>query len=220
MRGATLPVPPLRIRAPLPALLLDRAHDCPRCGLHFEREPGYWTGALAINIAFVFAIFIVAFVVILVLTVPDVPVGPTLAVLVPVMVIGPILFYPFSKTLWMSVDYGVLHRLNQLTVAGFRSTRRDRMPSSNSHVASPMMAKSWKSSWACWRNCSRCGPATGGKRPVRTAWARVAEPLEHRVDIEFVAHAATLGPRAPATMRAAVPVRSAVTLPVTGRNPS
>jgi uncharacterized protein (DUF983 family) len=87
--------------------------DCPRCGLHFEREPGYWTGALAINIALVFAIFIVAFVVILVLTVPDVPVGPTLAVLVPVMVIGPVLFYPFSKTLWMSVDYGVLHRINQ-----------------------------------------------------------------------------------------------------------
>ena len=24
--------------------------DCPRCGLHFEREQGYWAGALAINI--------------------------------------------------------------------------------------------------------------------------------------------------------------------------
>ena len=24
--------------------------DCPRCGLHFEREAGYWAGALAINI--------------------------------------------------------------------------------------------------------------------------------------------------------------------------
>ena len=23
--------------------------DCPRCGLHFEREQGYWTGALAFN---------------------------------------------------------------------------------------------------------------------------------------------------------------------------
>ena len=88
--------------------------ECPRCGLRFEREPGYWTGALAINIGFVFAVFIVAFVCILAFTVPDVPVGSTLAVLVPVMVIGPILFYPFSKTLWMAVDYGVLHRINQL----------------------------------------------------------------------------------------------------------
>jgi uncharacterized protein (DUF983 family) len=88
--------------------------NCPRCGLHFEREPGYWTGALAINIALVFAIFIVAFVVILVFTVPDVPVAPTLAVLVPIMIIGPIVFYPFSKTLWMAVDYGILHRIDRL----------------------------------------------------------------------------------------------------------
>ena len=88
--------------------------NCPRCRLNFEREPGYWTGALAINIALVFAIFIVAFVVILVFTVPDVPVAPTLAVLVPIMIIGPIIFYPFSKTLWMAVDYGILHRIDKL----------------------------------------------------------------------------------------------------------
>ena len=86
--------------------------DCPRCALHFEREEGYWVGALAVNIAIVMAIFVVAFVVILVATVPEVPVGPSLAVLVPVMVFGPILFYPFSKTLWMAIDYGVIQRLS------------------------------------------------------------------------------------------------------------
>jgi uncharacterized protein (DUF983 family) len=86
--------------------------DCPRCGLHFEREEGYWVGALAVNIAIVMAIFVVAFVVILVLTVPDVPVGPSLAILVPIMVVGPLVFYPFSKTLWMAIDYGFLQRIN------------------------------------------------------------------------------------------------------------
>ncbi|MFM8305063.1 MAG: DUF983 domain-containing protein [Actinomycetota bacterium] len=85
--------------------------DCPRCALHFEREDGYWVGALAVNIAIVMAIFVVAFVVILVATVPEVPVGTSLAVLVPVMVLGPIVFYPFSKTLWMFVDYGFLQRM-------------------------------------------------------------------------------------------------------------
>lgn len=89
--------------------------DCPRCGLHFEREDGYWVGALAVNIAIVMAIFVVAFVVILVLTVPDVPVGPSLAILVPVMVLGPVVFYPFSKTLWMAVDYGFLQRISTHT---------------------------------------------------------------------------------------------------------
>ena len=87
--------------------------DCPRCGLHFEREEGYWVGALAINIGLVFAIFTVAFVAILAFTVPEVPVGATLAVLVPVMVISPVLFYPLSKTLWMAVDYGFLQRIDR-----------------------------------------------------------------------------------------------------------
>lgn len=87
--------------------------DCPRCRLHFEREPGYWAGALAINIGLVFAIFTVAFVVILAFTVPEVPVGPALAVLVPIMVLGPVAFYPLSKTLWMAVDHGFLQRINR-----------------------------------------------------------------------------------------------------------
>jgi len=32
-------------------------------------------------------------------------------VLIPVMIFGPILFYPFSKTLWMAIDYGFLLRI-------------------------------------------------------------------------------------------------------------
>ena len=44
--------------------------DCPRCGLHFEREQGYWAGALAINIGLAGAVFVVTFVVALVVTIP------------------------------------------------------------------------------------------------------------------------------------------------------
>lgn len=87
--------------------------DCPGCGLHFEREPGYWAGALAVNIALVFALFTAAFALVVAFTAPEVPVGPTLAVLVPVMVLGPIVCYPWSKTLWMAIDYGVLARMNR-----------------------------------------------------------------------------------------------------------
>jgi uncharacterized membrane protein len=86
--------------------------DCPRCGLHFEREQGYWAGALAINIIIVGGLFTIVFVVALVLTLPDIPVGPLLAVLVPVMIIGPIVAYPFSKTLWVAIDQAFLQRLN------------------------------------------------------------------------------------------------------------
>ena len=87
--------------------------DCPRCGLHFEREPGYWTGALAINLILVGGVFVVAFVIILALTIPDVPVAPILAVLVPLAVIGPMFAYPFSKTVWVAVDRAFLQRLDK-----------------------------------------------------------------------------------------------------------
>jgi len=86
--------------------------DCPRCGLHFEREPGYWAGALAINIGIAGAVFVAVFVTALVLTVPDVPVAPLLAVLIPLMILTPILAYPFSKTLWVAVDRALLQHLD------------------------------------------------------------------------------------------------------------
>jgi uncharacterized protein (DUF983 family) len=86
--------------------------DCPRCGLHFEREAGYWAGALAINIIIVGGLFAIVFVVALAITLPDVPVAPLLAILIPIMIIGPIVAYPFSKTIWVAVDRGFLQRLD------------------------------------------------------------------------------------------------------------
>jgi uncharacterized protein (DUF983 family) len=86
--------------------------DCPKCGLHFEREAGYWAGALAINIIAVGGLFAIVFVALLIATIPDVPVAPLLAILVPIVVIGPIVYYPFSKTVWVAVDRGFLQSLD------------------------------------------------------------------------------------------------------------
>jgi len=86
--------------------------DCPRCGLHFEREQGYWAGALAINIMSVGAVFAVSFLVAMILTVPDVPVGLMLAIFVPLVAIGPIVWYPFSKTIWVAVDRALLQHMD------------------------------------------------------------------------------------------------------------
>ena len=86
--------------------------DCPRCGLHFEREQGYWTGALAFNMIASGGLFAIIFVTVLVLTLPDIPVIPVLCVVLPIMALGPIVFFPFSKTLWVSVDRAFLQRLD------------------------------------------------------------------------------------------------------------
>jgi uncharacterized protein (DUF983 family) len=91
---------------------LSMVPDCPGCGLHFEREQGYWAGALAINIMSVGALFAVSFLVAMVLTVPDVPIPLLLSIFVPMMLIGPIVWYPFSKTIWVAVDRAFLQQLD------------------------------------------------------------------------------------------------------------
>ncbi|MEX2255737.1 MAG: hypothetical protein WEC34_09890, partial [Acidimicrobiia bacterium] len=75
------------------------------------REEGYWAGALAINIAIAGAVFVLVFIPWVALTVPNVPVGPILAVLVPLMIVIPILAYPWSKTIWMAIDRAFMHPL-------------------------------------------------------------------------------------------------------------
>ena len=86
--------------------------DCPRCGLHFERESGYFAGALAINIIATGGLFAILFIAILIATIPHIPVGLTLAVLVPVALFGPVVYYPYSKTVWIAVDRAFLARLD------------------------------------------------------------------------------------------------------------
>jgi uncharacterized protein (DUF983 family) len=91
---------------------LQMVPDCPRCGLHYEREQGYWAGALAINIIATGGLFAIVFVTLLAFTIPDVPVVELLAVLIPIALLGPIVYYPFSKTVWVAVDRAFLMRLD------------------------------------------------------------------------------------------------------------
>jgi len=85
--------------------------DCPRCGMHFEREEGYWTGAIAVNTIIVGAIFTIVFVTAMALTVPDIPWVTILMAVIPIMSVGPLLVYPFSKTLWLAIDISFLQPL-------------------------------------------------------------------------------------------------------------
>ncbi len=77
----------------------------------FEREEGDWTGALVINFALTTAVFVVVLVALVAATAPRIPVVPLLAVLVPITAIGPVVFYPVSKTLWLAIERGVLDNL-------------------------------------------------------------------------------------------------------------
>ena len=79
--------------------------DCPACGLHLERgEHGYIVGAQMFNIIAAELLFAAIFAGVLVTTLPDAPWtwlqygGPAL------MIIFPVFFYPFSKTLFLAFD--------------------------------------------------------------------------------------------------------------------
>lgn len=86
--------------------------DCPGCGLHFEREQGYWTGALAIHFVLTGGSMLVTLIVFIAVTVPNVPVLPTTVTLVSVAVVVGFLSFPVSKTLWMAIDRAFLQRLD------------------------------------------------------------------------------------------------------------
>lgn len=86
--------------------------ECPGCGLHFEREQGYWAGALAINFILTGGLFLITIATVLAVTIPNIPVVPVLCVVIPIGVLGPIVAYPFSKTIWVAVDRGYLQRLD------------------------------------------------------------------------------------------------------------
>jgi uncharacterized membrane protein YraQ (UPF0718 family) len=77
---------------------------CPSCGLAFEREPGYWVGAVIINTIVIFATFLVFFGGMVLITYPDVPWGLVLGITLAANVVIPILFYPISKSLWSALE--------------------------------------------------------------------------------------------------------------------
>jgi hypothetical protein len=87
--------------------------SCPRCGHRFEQSDGYWLGSVAINLGVTEGLFLIAFVLGMVLTWPDVPWTTLLIMGIAVSVLLPPLFHPFSRTLWVA---GERH------VSGWRET--------------------------------------------------------------------------------------------------
>ncbi len=77
---------------------------CGGCGLLFEREPGYWVGAMTMNTTAVVGIFLATFALGAVLWWPDVPWGWLLTVTIGINLIFPLIFYPYAKTIWVALD--------------------------------------------------------------------------------------------------------------------
>ncbi len=78
---------------------------CPRCGLRLEREEGGFLGAMTINYVVTTLAWIVLLVVWLALDLPDVRVASLTVASIALVAVFPLLFFPFAKTIWATVDY-------------------------------------------------------------------------------------------------------------------
>ncbi len=96
---------------------------CPGCQLILDRgEHDYFLGGYTVN--FVFAEILIVFggAVSVVLTWPDVPWRLITWVLISLMVVVPVVFYPFAKSLWLAVDL-IIRPLTYGDLAGHGDNR-------------------------------------------------------------------------------------------------
>lgn len=84
--------------------LFQMVEHCPTCGFRFQRVHGHWIGSLGINTIVTFASLLIAVVVGFMLTTPDPPVLTLMIVAVTVAAIVPLVFFPWSRTLWSAID--------------------------------------------------------------------------------------------------------------------
>lgn len=96
------------------------ARNCPRCGIEFEREEGYWVGAMIVNTTVTFALFGLAFIGLIVLTWPDVSWAAVMGASIGICTLVPVLFYPIAKSLWFAVEIS-FHPLEEHEVLAAQS---------------------------------------------------------------------------------------------------
>ena len=87
--------------------------NCIKCDLLFDKEPGYWTGAMALNVALTSTVIVLGLVIGLVVTSPNIAVVPIILALLPIAIFMPIFGYPYSHTLWMTIDHGFMAELDK-----------------------------------------------------------------------------------------------------------
>ena len=77
--------------------------ECSHCGLRFEREQGYFIGAMYINYAATVAVAVPGF--FLLDAFAGLSINQQLALWVPFAIIFPLAFFHHARSLWLVLDY-------------------------------------------------------------------------------------------------------------------
>ena len=81
--------------------MLDR---CPRCDLKFERMEGHMSGEVGINTIVSFGTLMIVLFVFTFTFWPEPPIPALIGTAAAAALIGPFVYYPFSKTIWLAID--------------------------------------------------------------------------------------------------------------------
>ncbi len=76
---------------------------CRHCGLKFEREQGYFVGAIYVNYAATVGIAVPAFFLLDAFT--PITIAGQLAIWIPFTVVFPLIFFHHARALWLAVDH-------------------------------------------------------------------------------------------------------------------
>ncbi len=80
---------------------------CPGCGYRFEREEGFFLGAYVVNLGITEGLLLLLVIVPLIFFLaanPDAGLAPLVVGGLAAAIVAPLVFYPFSKTLWSAID--------------------------------------------------------------------------------------------------------------------
>lgn len=78
---------------------------CENCGLKFDRgEHDYFIGAYTINLIVAELVVVIAFVVGILITWPDVPWDRLMWALLPLAALTPVITLPYARSLWLALD--------------------------------------------------------------------------------------------------------------------
>jgi uncharacterized protein (DUF983 family) len=75
---------------------------CSNCGWIFEREEGYWTGAIAVNLV---VSEMIAAIIAVPLAIAQASPLLVMGIGIPLLIALPFLFYRHSKSFWMALDF-------------------------------------------------------------------------------------------------------------------
>lgn len=102
----------------------DRQERCRACGHAYRRgDDAFELGAITANIILTFGSILIAILVLVAVTAPDVPTFGIVLAAGAIALVGPALFYPVSFTLWQAIDLW----MRRPTAAELRGEGDDRL---------------------------------------------------------------------------------------------